>query len=144
MIDSQSQYLPSTRDEGPRTCRVRRESIAALLACVGVLIASCSSTTEPTTPTPSASATTSSAPKNSALKTIDPQAFKAVVEDAAEQLKVPGAMVLLRTPQGQFNAAVGTTELGAQTPPAANRNFRIASITNTMTSALTVVLAQDV
>ena len=146
MIDSQSQYLPSTRYEGPRTCRVRRESIAALLACVGVLIASCSSTTEPTTPTPGASATTTatiSAPKNSALKTIDPQAFKAVVEDAAEQLKVPGAMVLLRTPQGQFNAAVGTTELGAQTPPAANTHFRIASNTKTMTAALTVLLAQD-
>ena len=145
MIDSQSQYLPSTRDERPRTCRVRRESIAALLACVGVLIASCSSTTEPTTPTPRASATTttSSAPKNSALKTIDPQAFQAVVDDAAKQLMVPGAMVLLRTPQGDFTAAVGTTELGAQTPPAANTHFRIASITKTMTAALTVLLAQD-
>jgi D-alanyl-D-alanine carboxypeptidase len=121
-------------------------SLAGLLACVGVLTASCSSTTEPTTSTPGASVTTtatSAAPKNSALKTIDPQAFQAVVEDAAEQLKVPGAMVLLRTPQGQFNAAVGTTELGAQTPPAANTHFRIASNTKTMTAALIVLLAQD-
>src|SRR3954467_10290225 len=143
MIDSEAQYLPSTRDERPRSCRMRCESIAALLACVGVLTASCSSTTEPTNPTPGASATTtatSSAPKNSALKTIDPQAFKAAVEKAAEQLKVPGTMVLLRTPQGQFSAAVGTTELGAQTPPAANTHFRIASNTKTMTAALTVLL----
>ena len=53
-----------------------------------------------------------------ALKTIDPKAFQAVVDAAAAKLMVPGAMVLLRTPQGNFTAAVGTTELGAQTPPA--------------------------
>jgi D-alanyl-D-alanine carboxypeptidase len=111
-----------------------------------VLIASCSSTTEPTISTPGASATTtatSSAPKNATLKTIDPKTFRAVVDAAAHKLMVPGAMVLLRTPQGNFNAAVGTTELGAQTPPAANTHFRIASNTKTMTAALIVLLAQD-
>jgi CubicO group peptidase (beta-lactamase class C family) len=65
------------------------------------------------------------------------------VEAAAEQLKVPGAMVLLRTPQGNFDAPVGTTELGAQTPPDVNTHFRIASNTKTMTAALIVQLAQD-
>ena len=102
----------------------------AFVACVAVLIASCSSTTEPTS-------------SNPALKTIDPIAFQAVVEASAKQLKVPGAMVVLRTPQGNFNAAVGTTELGAQTPPAAFTHFRIASNTKTMTAALIVRLAQD-
>ena len=143
MIVSWAQYLPSTRDERLRSCRVRTMRVAGLAACVAVLLSSCSSTTEPTTATPSASATTSSAPKNSALKTIDPQAFQAVVDAAAKQLKVPGAMVLVRTPQGNFNAAVGTTELGVQTPPAANTHFRIASNTKTMTAALIVLLAQD-
>ena len=38
---------------------------------------------------------------------------------------------------------VGTTELGAQTPPDANTHFRIASNTKTMTAALIVLLAQD-
>ncbi|WP_239155224.1 serine hydrolase [Amycolatopsis sp. FDAARGOS 1241] len=56
---------------------------------------------------------------------------------------VPGAAVLLRTPQGTFTAAVGTTELGTSTPPAADTHFRIASNTKTMTSALIVLLAQD-
>src|SRR6185503_3092231 len=55
----------------------------------------------------------------------------------------PGAMVVLHTPQGNFAAAVGTTELGAQTPPAADTHFRIASNTKTMTAALIVLLAQD-
>lgn len=58
-------------------------------------------------------------------------------------MKVPGAMVLLRTPQGTFDAAAGTTELGTQIPPQAGTHFRIASNTKTMTAALVVLLAQD-
>ncbi|HJT93959.1 MAG TPA: serine hydrolase domain-containing protein [Mycobacterium sp.] len=108
-----------------------------------MLIAGCSSTTEPTTVSPATTTTASSAPQDSALKTIDPKAFQAVVDAAAEKLMVPGAMVLLRTPQGDFTAAYGTTELGAQTPPDVNTHFRIASNTKTMTAALIVLLAQD-
>jgi D-alanyl-D-alanine carboxypeptidase len=116
--------------------------IASLAACVAVLITSCSSTTEPTAVSPTTTTATSAATP-SALKPIDPQAFQAVVETTAEQLKVPGAMVLLRTPQGEFSAAYGTTELGAQTPPTPDTHFRIASNTKTMTAALIVLLAQD-
>jgi D-alanyl-D-alanine carboxypeptidase len=109
-------------------------------ACVALLLASCSATTEPTT-APTTTAT--SAPRPSALKTIDPKAFQAVLDGAAKKLMVPGALVLLRTPQGNFTAAYGTTELGTPTPPATNTHFRIASNTKTMTAALIVLLAQD-
>jgi D-alanyl-D-alanine carboxypeptidase len=109
-------------------------------ACVALLLASCSDTTEPTT-APTTTAT--SAPRPSALKTIDPKAFQAVLDGAAKKLMVPGALVLLRTPQGNFTAAYGTTELGTPTPPATNTHFRIASNTKTMTAALIVLLAQD-
>ncbi|MGE7386340.1 hypothetical protein ACQKM2_12780 [Streptomyces sp. NPDC004126] len=34
----------------------------------------------------------------------------------AEKLKVPGAFVLLRTPQGTYRAVVGTTERGTVRP----------------------------
>jgi CubicO group peptidase (beta-lactamase class C family) len=118
--------------------------IAGLVACIVALIAGCSSTTESSTASSATTTATSAAPsKNSALKTIDPKAFRAVVDAAAKQLMVPGAMVLLRTPQGNFSATYGTTELGAQTPPAPNTHFRIASNTKTMTAALIVLLAQD-
>ena len=132
MFLSRAQYTPGAR-------------IAGITVCMAVSLSGCSSAGEPTTAlSPSATTTaTSLAPKNSALKTIDPQAFQTVVEAAAKQLKVPGAMVLLRTPQGNFNAGVGTTELGVQIPPAANTHFRIASNTKTMTGALIVLLAQD-
>jgi D-alanyl-D-alanine carboxypeptidase len=122
---------------------VSQTQCVGLVACAAVLIAGCSSTTEPTTVSPSTTTATSAAPQPSALKTIDPKAFQAVVDAAAKNLMVPGAMVLLRTPQGAFTAAVGTTELGGQTPPAANTHFRIASNTKTMTAALIVLLAQD-
>jgi len=103
---------------------VSRVQRVALAVCMAVLIAGCSSTTGP-------------------LKPIDPKAFQAVVDAAAKKLMVPGAMVLLRTPQGDVTAAYGTTELATHTPPAANTHFRIASNTKTMTAALIVLLAQD-
>ncbi|MDR8410920.1 beta-lactamase family protein [Nonomuraea sp. 3-1Str] len=62
---------------------------------------------------------------------------------AAKKLLVPGAVVLLRTPQGSFVATAGTTKLGARTPPDADTHVRIASNTKTMTAALIVLLAQD-
>lgn len=119
-----------------------RAMCIALTTCVA--IAGCSSSTEPTTQSsPATTTATGVAPKNDALKTIDAKAFQAVVDGAAAKLKVPGAMVLLRTPQGEFTAPYGTTQLGAQTPPTADTHFRIASNTKTMTAALIVLLAQD-
>lgn len=78
-----------------------------------------------------------------ALKTIDPAHLQNVVADAAKNLAVPGALVLLQTPQGRFVASTGTTELGAQTSPQPGTHFRIASNTKTMTAALIMLLAQD-
>lgn len=110
--------------------------VASLAMCLGLVIGACSSS-ESTT----ASETTTTA--NPALKPIDPAAFQAAVEKAAKDLYVPGAMVVLRTPQGEYRAAVGTTELGARRPPAGGTHFRIASNTKTLTAALIVLLAQD-
>lgn len=78
-----------------------------------------------------------------ALKQIDPAALKLLVDTAARDLLIPGAMVLLRTPQGEFSAAYGTTLLGATIPPHAGTHFRIASNTKTMTAALILQLAQE-
>lgn len=77
------------------------------------------------------------------LNEIDPAAFRRVVETVAGELMVPGAVVALRTPQGSFDVAVGTTELGALRPPDVHTHFRIASNTKTMTAALILLLAQD-
>lgn len=124
-----------------------------MACCTALLIASAAGPAAAATlPDPSAnpsatpSATASTRPPGSsasALKPIDPAAFQASVARMAKKLKVPGAFVLLRTPQGTYRAVVGTTERGTAKPPDAGTHFRIASNTKTMTAALIMLLAQD-
>jgi D-alanyl-D-alanine carboxypeptidase len=70
------------------------------------------------------------------LKPLDRSALQDTVNATAKELMVPGAMVLLRTPQGQFIVGYGTTELGRAISPGADTHFRIASNTKPMTSAV--------
>ena len=56
---------------------------------------------------------------------------------------VPGALVLLQTPQGDFTISYGTTQRGAISRPRADTHFRIASNTKTMTAAVILQLAQE-
>ncbi|HEY4273541.1 MAG TPA: serine hydrolase domain-containing protein [Candidatus Udaeobacter sp.] len=79
----------------------------------------------------------------SALKSIDQAALQTMVDTTARELLIPGAMVLLRTPQGKFTVSYGTTLLGANNPPRADTHFRIASNTKTMTAAVIMLLAQE-
>ena len=102
---------------------------ASLLVGVALLIAACSR--------PGSTA------GSSALKPIDPAALKTMVDRTAKELLIPGAVVLLRTPQGEFTVTYGTTLLGATTPPRADTHFRIASNTKTMTAAIIVLLARE-
>jgi D-alanyl-D-alanine carboxypeptidase len=80
---------------------------------------------------------------SSALKPIDQTALQAVVDATAAELLVPGAMVILSTPEGEFTVSYGTTTLGATIPPRADTHFRIASNTKTMTAAVIGQLAQE-
>jgi CubicO group peptidase (beta-lactamase class C family) len=77
------------------------------------------------------------------LKPMDPVALQDAVDATAKQLMLPGAVVLLRTTQGEFVFAYGATELGGTTAPRADTQFRAASNTKTMTAATIVLLAQD-
>ncbi len=77
------------------------------------------------------------------LKPFDPAALQDSVEALGKELLLPGAMVLLRTPQGDFVFGYGATELDGATPPRADTHFRIASNTKTMTAAVTVLLVQE-
>src|SRR5436309_15213044 len=102
---------------------------ASLLVGVALLIAACSR--------PGSTA------GSSALKPIDQAALQTMVDTTAKGLLIPGAVVLLRTPQGEFTVTHGTTLLGANSPPSADTHFRIASNTKTMTAAVIVLLAQE-
>jgi D-alanyl-D-alanine carboxypeptidase len=115
-----------------------------LLGCVP-LLAGCSRPS----PAPAASSGASATPPpgsaagSSALKPIDRAALQSMVDTAARELLLPGALVLLRTPQGEFTVAYGTTRLGTASPPRADTHFRIASNTKTMTAAVILQLAQE-
>lgn len=77
------------------------------------------------------------------LKQIDQAALQTMLNTTARELLIPGAVVLLRTPQGVFTVTYGTTMLGAAIPPRADTHFRIASNTKTMTAAVIMQLAQE-
>ncbi|HEY2475648.1 MAG TPA: serine hydrolase domain-containing protein, partial [Candidatus Cybelea sp.] len=77
-----------------------------------------------------------------ALKPISQAALQTMLATTAQKLLIPGAVILLRTPQGDFTATYGTTKLGSTSAPAPDTYFRIASCTKSMTAALIVQLAQ--
>src|SRR6478752_7473482 len=89
------------------------------------------STTLPPTPESPTTGSTSSG-----LKLIDGAALQVLVDSTISEQLIPGAVVVLSTPQGDFTAASGTTQLGVQSPPDANTHFRIASNTKTMTAVV--------
>ena len=66
-----------------------------------------------------------------------------MLDNTAKELLLPGAIILLRTPQGDFTVTYGTTLLGATTPPRPDTYFRAASNTKTMTAAIILQLAQE-
>ena len=101
----------------------------SLLVGVALLIAACSRP--------------GSTPGSSALKPIDQAALQTMLDTTAKELLIPGAVILLRAPQGEFTATYGTTLLGTASPPSAGTYFRIASNTKTMTAAVIMQLAQE-
>jgi D-alanyl-D-alanine carboxypeptidase len=77
-----------------------------------------------------------------ALKPVSQAALQTMLDETARKLLIPGAVILLRTPQGEFTATYGTTQLGTTHRPTTSTLFRIASNTKTMTAAVIVQLAQ--
>jgi D-alanyl-D-alanine carboxypeptidase len=123
----------------------RFEATSIAMACAALIVAGCSSTTSPSATSESTTTMTAtgSPSTSSALRQIDQAALQTIVEKATKEMLVPGAVVAIRTPQGNHTVSVGTTELGKQRPPEMNTHFRIASNSKTMTAALVVLLAQD-
>lgn len=75
-----------------------------------------------------------------ALQPIDSNRLRATVADTARDQLVPGVVVLLRTPQGDFTSLYGVNRYRGSTPTSADQHFRVGSVTKTWTS--TVILQQ--
>lgn len=113
-----------------RSCiRLSRIHISRLLSygifsCIAAcLIAACHSDTVPTT-----------------LNPINTAKMQDTVERLAKDMLVPGAVVILRTPNGEFTATYGTTAYGGTEPTDVGLHLRVGS--NTKTWVGTVILQQ--
>jgi D-alanyl-D-alanine carboxypeptidase len=121
-----------------RTTRSLGRSVGAAVALVSVLVvASCGSSddggsesSETTTPS------STEAPDYAA-------ALEQVIPEVMEQNAIPGASVLIRTPDGDFSAQFGTKKLGTEEPIRADDYWRIASNTKTMTATVALQLVQE-
>lgn len=120
--------FPARTGSGRKRSRAAVAAIAAVVALAG---AAC------------AGGAIDPPPAASALEPIDRAALQAMVDTTIAELRIPGAVVRLHTPQGEVTVASGTTELGTQDPPTAGTHFRIASNTKTMTAAVILQLAQE-
>ena len=56
---------------------------------------------------------------------------------------VPGIVILVRSPNGDWATVLGTAEIGTDKPWALNDHFRIGSNTKTMTGTVILQLAQE-
>lgn len=78
-----------------------------------------------------------------ALSPLNEEQLKTSVVQTAKELGVPGAFVLVETPEDKYTVAYGTTLLGSVIPPAINTHFRIASNTKSMMAAIILQLAGE-
>lgn len=85
------------------------------------------------------SATPAASPVTSDLASL----FRPLVEERMGQLLVPGAVVLVRTPEGEFLEAFGTRVVGDDVPVTSGDYFRIGSITKTMTGTVLLQLVDE-
>ncbi|MDH3007080.1 serine hydrolase domain-containing protein [Gordonia alkanivorans] len=69
--------------------------------------------------------------------------MSATLDDTIEELLVPGALALIQTPAGTYTVSAGTTTMGDDIAPAAADQFRIGSVTKTMTVAAVLQLIQE-
>ncbi|NKX56187.1 beta-lactamase family protein [Arthrobacter sp. E918] len=97
-----------------------------------------------TSPAATAKAPTASAPaRNPALRPLNRQALQKTVKSLAAELVVPGAVVVLKTPHGDFNFAHGTRTYRGSDPVTLADRTRIGSITKTWTGTVILQLVQE-
>jgi D-alanyl-D-alanine carboxypeptidase len=78
-----------------------------------------------------------------ALKPVDVPALKATIARLADEMNVPGAVMLLRIPEGEFTVTYGQRGLDDPTPVTVNDHIRIGSNTKTWTGSAILQMVQE-
>src|SRR5688572_3193029 len=81
--------------------------------------------------------------KQSALRPIDAAAMQATVERLAKEMLIPGAVVILRTPTGNFTSTYGVTTYRGSVPTSFEQHVRVGSNTKTWTGTVILQLVQE-
>ncbi|MEF2979130.1 serine hydrolase domain-containing protein [Subtercola sp. YIM 133946] len=123
----------------PRLRALRIASAGAVLALAAVATGCTSSAQPAPSSTPGPTSTAAATPALPA----DAAALTATFQNAAKSLMVPGAAMLIRTPDGDITATYGTTELGGTTPVSLDDHIRVGSNTKTWTGTVILQLAQE-
>ncbi|MFC8038594.1 serine hydrolase domain-containing protein [Paenarthrobacter sp. NPDC057355] len=118
-----------------------RASLAATFAAVLLATVSCSS--PPPTPSAGSSSGTASASANAAMQPFDAGTLRTEFERAAKEVMVPGAVVLLQTPDGNLSSSFGTGVRGSDRPVSAEDHIRVGSVTKTWTTTVVLQLVQE-
>ncbi|WP_291051248.1 serine hydrolase domain-containing protein [Herbiconiux sp.] len=121
--------------------RTTRTTVAVAALVTALTLGAC---TAQTGSTPAAS-TSPAADEGAAptLKPLDQAGLTTLFEETAKELGQPGAVMLLRTPEGDFTATYGVTSPGGSTPVSADDHIRIGSNTKTMTGTVILQLVQE-
>ena len=81
--------------------------------------------------------------KHPALRPIDAAAMQGTVERLAKEMLVPGAVVILRTPNGEFTTTYGVTTYRGTVPTSFDQHVRVGSNTKTWTGTVILQLVQE-
>ncbi len=79
----------------------------------------------------------------SALRPIDAPAMQGTAERLAKEMLVPGAVVILRTPTGNFTSTYGVTTYRGSVPTSWDQHLRVGSNTKTWTGTVILQLVQE-
>ncbi|MGN6338334.1 serine hydrolase domain-containing protein, partial [Mycobacterium sp.] len=69
--------------------------------------------------------------------------LRPLIRQVMHQNAIPGAVVLVQTPQGRYLEAFGTSVAGRRVPLHADDEFRVGSNTKTMTGTVILQLVQE-
>ena len=95
---------------------------------------------------PSRDSSSSSAPSSDKQGTHEPayaSALRRAMVQAMKDNAVPGMVILVRSPKGDWATVLGTAEIGTSKPWTLGDHFRIGSNTKTMTGTVILQLAQE-
>jgi len=80
---------------------------------------------------------------HSALRPLHAAAMRDTVERLGKDMLVPGAVVILRTPEGEFKHTYGVTSYRGATPTSFDQHVRVGSNTKTWTGTVILQMVQE-